>query len=160
MNAIALLALLNHPELPEAAVSLPRAVIEAFGTSAREIPSAVQPQHLVRADFDANGFEDWVVLVRAGSKTATIFVAYQFEDHWRSGNVDVWESTPGPVNVEVLPPGGYERQPPYNRPREPNEREYVESIAAGVLVSFADGRRRAYQLGPHAWRYVYLGFAR
>ena len=159
MHAIALLVLLSHPELPEAAVPLPQAVIEALGVSGGEIPSAVQRQHLVRADFDANGFEDWVVLVRAGSKTATIVIAYQFEDHWRSGNVDLWDSTPGPVKVEVLPPGRYERQPPYNRPRDANEREYVESIAAGVLASFVDGRRRAYQLGPHAWRYAYLGLA-
>jgi hypothetical protein len=160
MKAVALLVLLSQSEIPEAAVPLPQAALEAFGASSHEIPSAVRPQHLAHADFDANGYEDWAVLVKAGSKRATIFIAYQFQDHWRAGNIDVWESTPGPVKVEVLPPGRYERQPPYNRPREPNEREYVESIAAGVLVSFADGRRRAYQLGQHAWRYVYWGLAR
>jgi hypothetical protein len=115
---------------------------------------------VARADFDASGYEDWAVLVKAGSNRAAILVAYRFEDHWGRGNVDVWESTPGPVKIEVLPPGKYMRVPPYSCAREPNEREYVESNVPGVLATFADGRRRAYQLGPHAWQYVYLGLPR
>jgi hypothetical protein len=160
MKAAALLVLLSQVALPDPVVPLPQAVLDVLSPSFRGMPNAVLPQHAVCADFDANGFEDWAILVRAGSRTASILVAYQFQDHWRAGNVDVWESAPGPVKVEVLPPGRYERQPPYNRPQQPNEREYVESIASGILVSFADKRRRAYQLGPHAWHYVYLGLAR
>lgn len=115
---------------------------------------------MVRGDFDANGHEDWAVLVNPGSQNAAILLAYQFGDHWRGANIDVWHAAPGPVKIAVLPAGSYTRDPGCPQPFEPNERKRLQSAVPGVLVTFADGRRRAYQLGPHAWGYVCLGIAR
>ena len=152
-----LVLLLGSPDSPEPAVFLPRAASEALAVAGYAFPEPVRPEHLSRADFDASGYEDWAVLVRPGSAHAAILVAYQFKDHWRAGSIDLWDSTPGPVRIQVLPAGSYTRDPPYNRPREANEADGTSSSLPGVLATFADGRRRAYQLGAHAWQYVYLG---
>ena len=159
MKAMALLILLSQTEVSGPLVSLPKAVLDSLTKSGYSVPSATRSQYVVRADIDANGYEDWAVLVNPGSAKAAILLAYQFEDHWRGGNIDLWQGTPGPVKIEVLPPGKYARQAACRGPLEPNERERTESEVAGVLVTFSGGRQRAYQLGPHAWQYVCLGTA-
>jgi len=157
VKLVALLVLLSQTQVSGSSVSLPKAVINSLRESGYHVPSATRSQHVVRADVDANGYEDWAILVNPGTGQAAILLAYQFEDHWRGGNIDIWQGSPGPVKIELLPPGKYTRQATCGRPLEPNEREQIESAVPGMLVTFADARRRAYQLGPHAWQYVCLG---
>jgi hypothetical protein len=164
---IAVLLLLSAPDLPVPVEPLPHEVASAIAGGAYEIPGAVLPTRVARGDFDDNGYEDWAVLV-ADRRRAAILVAYRFTDHWRSGNIDVWGGPecdycspgPHPTQIILLPPGRHDRVPPYDRPLLANERERISSQLPGVLVVLADGRRRAYYLGDHAWGFVYLGLPR
>jgi hypothetical protein len=154
MTVLALLLLMAHREASSSAVSLPKAVVEAFVEASYRIPAAVPTPQVAHGDFDANGHEDWAVLINPDSPKAMLLLAYRFPDHWRVGNVDVWQATPRPLKVEVLSPGSYARDSRCPVPPQPNESERIESAVAGILVTFADGRKHAYQLGLHAWRYV------
>jgi hypothetical protein len=159
VRAMALLVLLGQSLTSYAPVPVPKAVSESLRGCGYHVPRSVQANELVQQDLDANGYEDWAILVNPGSRQAAILLSIQFEDHWRGGNIDIWHGTPGPVKIEVLPPGKYGRQAECAGPLQPNERQQIESRVPGVLVTFAGGSQRAYQLGPHAWHYVCLGNA-
>jgi len=137
------------------------------GDKGVKIPGAVPPAHLVRGDLDGNGYEDWVIVVETRRRVA-ILVAYGFNGEWRSGSIDVWggpeckycSQGPRPVGLTLLPPGSHERVPPHDGPLIVNERARISSEQPGVCVALADGHRRAYYLGPHAWGFVDLGLER
>jgi len=172
--AVAVLALALLAEVPYSLTPLPNDVVSAMaavrtspGDTGFKIPPAVPSTHLVRGDFDGNGYEDWAVLVEAAGRTA-VLVAYGFDGEWRSGNVDVWGGPeckycsrgPRPVSVTLLAPGVHERSAPHENPLRVNERTRICSKYPGLCVTFADGRRRAYYLVPHVWAFVDLGLER
>lgn len=159
MPCLILLGVLAHPELPPPTQPLPRGVLESLEHFGYPIPAALPPDRLARADFDGNGRDDWALLVYGTPGNAAILVAYKSADVWRGSNVDIWSNGEVPTKITVLPPGLYERAPPHDRERQPNEREALESRMPGIIASLASGGRRGYQLGDHAWRYVYLGRA-
>jgi hypothetical protein len=140
-------------------VALPSEVAKTM-----EVPAALPARRVVCADFDGNGFDDWVVLVsyKSGAK---LLVGYRFADEWRFGSIDFWGGPecswctqgPRPKSIALLAPGPYERLPPYNRPLAVNERESVSEQLPGVLVTLADGRKHGYFLAPNSWGFVYLG---
>ncbi len=167
--AVLLIALGAEPHrsltpLPHDVVSAMARVRISPGDTGFEIPGAVPPDHLVRGDFDGNGHEDWAVVV-GGPTRAAILVAYRFSDEWRSGNIDVWggpecqycSQGPRPIGVGLLPPGKHAQLPGHGGPLLVNERARISSQHPGVCVTLADGRRRAYYLGEHAWVFVDLG---
>jgi hypothetical protein len=152
---------------PAPLVAIPYDVVRSLGTFGYPIPAAAASVRVVHADLDGNGLEDWSVLVDHPGGDAAILVAYRFPDGWRAGNIDVWQQAaccgsrgPHPASIKLLPAGRYEQAPPFNRALQGNERASIVAERSGVLVTLADGRRRAYVLGTHTWQFVYLSFER
>jgi hypothetical protein len=97
---------------------------------------------------------DFALLVRPSADRVWIAGAYQYGDHWRGGNIDVWTPAVAIRSIESLPPGTYQGR--LAGVAADHEKSRIESRLPGVLVLFADGQRRAYFLGAHAWEYVTL----
>jgi hypothetical protein len=97
---------------------------------------------------------DFALLVRPSADRAWIAGAYQYGDHWRGGNIDVWTPAVDVRSIESVPPGTYQRS--LAGVAADHEKSEIQARLPGVLVLFANGQRRAYFLGAHAWEYVTL----
>jgi hypothetical protein len=120
------------------------------------VKAAAGVSQITSADFDGNGHSDFALLVAIKNRT-WVAAAYQFDDHWRAGNIDVWDGPRGVAAVEVLRPGEYSRaEKLHGTPLAAGERESLRARLPGILVTFSDGERRAYILGDHRWLHVVL----
>jgi hypothetical protein len=165
---IFLLMLRAEPAAPPA--RLPnevRSALAAVRTSPADkgfpIPEALADTAVARGDFDGNGHHDWAIII-ATPKRTVVLVAYRFANEWRSGSIDLWggpechycSQGARPVALSLLAPGSHDRLAPHDRQLLVNEQWRISSQYEGVLVTLADGRRRAYCL-EHAWIFVDLG---
>jgi len=135
--------------VPQAAIRALQLQYPAYVVSSME--------HLVKADVDGDGREDWIGVASKENGDWAVLVAYHAEDGWRAGNVDMGHQTMGPKELAVLPPGRYERHGSCVGTVAVNERMAISSPLPGVLATGFGGQRRAYQLGAHAWGFVCLG---
>ena len=113
-------------------------------------------KHLIKADVDGDGREDWIGLATKDDGDWAVLIAYHREDGWRAGNIDMGVAALSPLELELLPPGRYERHPSCVGELAVNERAAFSSALPGVVATGFGGQRRAYQLG-HAWGFVCLG---
>ena len=111
---------------------------------------------MLSADFDGDRRADWAGLGMKTTGEWAILVAYNREDGWRAGNVDMGPKEQTPTSLALLPSGRHDRHSSCAGALAPHERESFESPLPGVIAAGPIGRK-AYQLGPHAWGFVCMG---
>ena len=152
---VVVVLLLASDGVPEPLQRVPAGAAAALGRPAP--PSVLPANRITLADFDGNTLQDCALLFPDKSQWY-FYLVLQHPDGWRIRGGEVYPLEAPPARIETLPPGDYDRAPPYNREIEWREREHITSPFPVVAITLSDGRRWIYTLHEHTGLVrLYLG---